>query len=91
MIPAELVEKARDADLVATAERLGVALKSGKANQRIGRCPVCGGDDQLRVDVKKKTWRCDRCGKGGVAIDLARHAGNLAFGEAVAFLAEGAS
>ena len=61
MIRAELMAKARDADLVATAERLGVRLRSGKANERIGRCPMCGAD-RLSVNVKAKTWRCGRCG-----------------------------
>jgi DNA primase len=91
MIPAELVERARDADLAATAERLGVRLKWGKANERVGRCPACGGDDQLSVNVRKKTWRCSRCGKGGVAVDLVMHACNLAFRQAVEFLAEDAT
>jgi phage/plasmid primase-like uncharacterized protein len=87
MIPSELVEKARDADIVATAERLGARLRRGKANERIGRCPKCGGDDRFRVNVKKKTWSCNRCGKAGGAIDLVMHARDLAFRQAVAFLA----
>jgi hypothetical protein len=85
--PAALVEKARDADLVATAERLGVRLKRGRTNETVGRCPKCGGDDQLRIDIKKKAWRCGRCSKGGVALDLVRHTRDFAFSEAVAFLA----
>jgi hypothetical protein len=89
MIPAEAIERARDADLVATAERLGVRLKLGKANKRVGRCPKCGGADQLHIDVKKKVWRCNHCSRGGVALYLVRHARDLTFSEAVAFLAGG--
>jgi hypothetical protein len=89
MIPAAVIEKVRDADLVATAERLGVRLKRGRANERVGRCPKCGGGDQLRIDIKKKAWRCGRCSKGCVALDLVRHTQDLAFREAVAFLADG--
>ena len=87
MINAEAIRAARDADLVATAERLGVALRAGKAGERIGRCPTCNGDGQLRVDVRKKAWRCSHCGKGGVAVDLVAHARGFSFREAVEFLA----
>jgi phage/plasmid primase-like uncharacterized protein len=87
MIPAEAIEKARDADLVATAERLGVRLRRGGASERIGRCPACGGDDNLSVNIRKKTWRCSRCGKGGGPIDLVARTRNVAFREAVEFLA----
>lgn len=86
MIPAENIEKARDADLVATADRLGLRLRRGKANERIGRCPACGGEDKLSIGIKKKTWRCDHCSKGGGPIDLVATARNLSFREAVAFL-----
>ena len=87
MIPAELVERARDADIVATAERLGARLRRSKAYERIGRCPACGGVDHLIVNIKKNTWRCSQCGRGGAAIDLVMHARNFAFGQAVEFLA----
>jgi hypothetical protein len=86
MIDSALIERARDADIVVTAERLGIRLKTGKANERIGRCPQCNGDGQLHVDVKKKRWRCNRCARGGVAVDLVAHTRGFSFREAVAFL-----
>ena len=54
MILAENFEKARDADLVATADRLGLRLRRGKANERIGRCPACGGEDKLSIGIKRE-------------------------------------
>ena len=87
MIPAETVEIALNADIVATAERLGVTLKRGRANERIGRCPVCRGDDQLHVNAQKGTWSCNRCGQGGGVIDLVSQARDLSFRQAVLFLA----
>jgi phage/plasmid primase-like uncharacterized protein len=86
MILAEAMTKARDADIVATAERLGVRLSRGKANERNGRCPACGGEDKFRIDVKKKAWRCSRCNKGVVAVDLVMRARGCGFREAVSFL-----
>jgi hypothetical protein len=86
MILAEAIRSARDADVVATAERLDIRLKTGKANERVGRCPVCG-DDRLSINVKQKAWRCSRCNKGGVAVDLVMRAHGCSFREAVSFLA----
>jgi hypothetical protein len=87
MILAEAIRTARDADLIATAERLGICLKSGRANERVGRCPACG-DDRLSINVKQKAWRCSRCNEGGVAVDLVMRAHGCSFREAVAFLTE---
>ena len=78
MIPAEAIERARNSDIVTAAERLGVHLKRGRANERVGRCPKCGGADQLRI-VKKKVWRCNHCSRSGVALDLVRHARDSRF------------
>jgi hypothetical protein len=87
MILAEAIRAAYDADIAATAERLGIALSRGKANERTGRCPACG-DDRLSLNVKKKTWRCGRCNKGGrSAIDFVQHASGRLFEEAIQFLA----
>jgi ribosomal protein L37AE/L43A len=87
MILAEAIRTARDADLVATAERLGIRLKTGKANERVGRCPACG-DDRLSINVKQKAWRCGRCNRSGVAVDLVMRARGCSFREAVSFLSE---
>ena len=88
MIPAELVEKALAADLVLTAERLGVTLKSGKPNERVGRCPACQGFNQFCINVKRETWACFGCGRGGSNIDLVRQAYGFSFRQAVEFLAD---
>jgi len=87
VIPAETIRTAYSADLTATAERLGVQLRTGRANERVGRCPLCGGDDQLRINVKAKVWLCRGCNKGGDVVGLVRHVHRAPFAEAVAFLA----
>ena len=87
MILAEAIRTARDADIVGAADRLGIALKAGRANQRTGRCPKCNSDAFI-ISVKQKSWRCARCDKGGVAVDLVMHAQSCSFREAVGFLSE---
>ena len=79
-------EHARDADILALAERFGTKLKRAGASEYVGPCPVCGGKDRFGVNIKKQVWNCRGCGKGGDAIGLAQHAGGVTFAEAVAAL-----
>ena len=55
MIEAGLIARARDIDLVATAERLGAALKRVSATELAGPCLVCNGRDRFSVNRKRKT------------------------------------
>ena len=80
------VEQAREADILALAERLGSKLKRAGASEYVGPCPVCGGKDRFSVNIKKQVWNCRGCGKGGDVIGLAQHAGGATFAEAVAAL-----
>jgi hypothetical protein len=90
MIDAELLARARDAELLATAERLGARLKRAGAAEWAGPCPVCGGRDRFAVNVTKQLWSCRGCAKGGRdAIALVMHVHGLNFRQAVAFLAAG--
>ena len=82
------VERAREADILALAERLGSKLKRAGAGEYVGPCPVCGGKDRFGVNIKKQVWNCRGCGKGGDAIGLAQHAGGATFIEAVAALSD---
>ena len=85
LVRAELIERARQADILMAAQRLG-ALKRVGASEYAGPCPVCGGKDRFSVSVKKQLWNCRGCGKGGDVIGLAQHAGGATFAEAVAAL-----
>jgi hypothetical protein len=80
------IERAREADILGIAERLGTKLKRAGASEYVGPCPVCGGKDRFGVNIKKQVWNCRGCGKGGDAIGLAQHAGGVTFAEAVAAL-----
>jgi putative DNA primase/helicase len=88
MIDAELIARARDFDIVSTAERLGASLKRATATERVGPCPKCGGRDRFAVNVKRRVWHCRGCAKGGAgALSLVMHVRALNLRESVAFLA----
>jgi hypothetical protein len=90
MIAAETLERARDVDLVATAERLGSSLKRMTAAEWAGPCPACGGTDRFAINVRRRLWNCRSCSRGGNdAISLVGHLRGLDFREAVAFLVGG--
>jgi hypothetical protein len=88
MIDAELIARARDFDIVATAERLGASLKRATATERVGPCPKCGGRDRFSVNIKRQVWNCRGCGQGGGrnALDLVMHVRGFDFAGAVNFL-----
>ena len=86
MIDADLVTRARDADLLATAQAFGARLKRVSAAEWTGPCIVCGGTDRFGVNTKRQVWHCRGCAKGGNALGLVRHVRELDFRQAVAFL-----
>jgi hypothetical protein len=87
MIATGLIERARDADLLATAEALGAKLKRSTTAELVGPCPSCGGTDRFSVNIRKRCWHCRGCAKGGGdAISLVIHARRLDFRQAVALL-----
>ena len=47
------IERAREADILGIAERLGTKLKRAGASEYVGPCPVCGGKDRFGVNIKK--------------------------------------
>jgi hypothetical protein len=92
MIDAEFIARARDADIVAMADRLGASLKRVTSTERAGPCPKCVGSDRFAVNIKRQIWNCRGCATGGAdAISLVRHMHNCSFREAVDFLTDGRS
>jgi hypothetical protein len=80
------IERARQADILSLAERLGAKLKRTGVSEWAGPCPVCGGKDRFGVNITKQVWNCRGCSRGGDVIDLAQHAGGETFAEAIAAL-----
>ena len=88
-LPAELVDRARSADVLLTAQSLGARLKRVGGPEFAGSCPTCGGRDRFSVNTRKQVWHCRGCGRGGDVVDLVQHVEGVSFAEAVASLAGG--
>jgi hypothetical protein len=85
MIPAALIERARDVRIEDELSRRGIKLR-GRAD-RCGPCPRCGGDDRFSVHIGDQVFNCRMCGGGGGgAIDLVMFLDGSGFKEAVATL-----
>ena len=80
------VERARAADILALAERLGTKLKKIASNEWAGPCQRTGGRDGFSVNARKKIFNCRRCGIGGDAIAMVAHITGSSFVEAVKFI-----
>lgn len=47
--------------------------------ERIGPCPICGGDDRFAINTRKAQFQCRRCGGKGDQIGLVRFVLGLDF------------
>lgn len=61
------LDRARATPIEVCAERAGFVPGRGRGRgiERTGACPVCGGTDRFAVNVRKRTWNCRGCGRGG--------------------------
>jgi hypothetical protein len=85
-IPADLISQARDTPIEHVAEMHGLKLKR-QGSERVGPCPVCGGDDRFAINVRKQVFNCRGCGGKGIgAIDLEIFLSGCDFRRAIAAL-----
>lgn len=70
-------------DLIAQLQIMG--LKRAGV-ERIGPCPICGGDDRFGVNVRKAQWQCRRCGGKGDQIALVQFVMGLDFAGALEWI-----
>src|SRR5260370_42245880 len=61
-IPADIIECARDTDIVAVVERYGLKLKRAGTELK-GPCPLCGGSDRLLINTRHQIWGRRGAGK----------------------------
>lgn len=54
--------------------------------ERIGPCPMCGGDDRFGINTRKNQWQCRRCGGKGDQIALVQFVLGLDFPAALEWL-----
>jgi putative DNA primase/helicase len=84
------VARARQADILGVAERLGVGLKKA-GGEWVGPCPRCGGCDRFAINAGKQIFNCRRCCVGGDAIAFAGFVSGSSFAEAVALINDDSS
>jgi putative DNA primase/helicase len=84
-LPAEAVDRARQASILEVAKRY-TALKRVAANEWVGPCPGCGGTDRFSINTRKQLFNCRGCGAKGDVIALSMHAGGATFAQTVAAL-----
>jgi phage/plasmid primase-like uncharacterized protein len=85
----ECIERARGADILLTAQKLGARLKRIVANEYAGPCPRCGGTDRFSVNTRKRVFNCRRSDEsGGDVIDMVRYVTGCSFIEACEFITD---
>ena len=72
------VNKARAVPIEHEVERRGIELKRVGV-ERVGPCPVCGGDDRFSINIKKGVWNCRGRAAGGDVIELVKHLDGVDF------------
>jgi hypothetical protein len=78
----EWVQRAREVDISAVAQTLGVILKR-QGTELVGPCPACGGTDKFAVHPRKAVFNCGhQGGPGGDVIAMLMHAKGLTFVQA---------
>lgn len=89
-IPDEVVDRARRADVIDVAKRLGARLKEVARHEFAGPCPrpECGGTDRFSVNSQKNIFHCRGSGEGGDAIALWCYVTGDSFAEAVCALTD---
>jgi putative DNA primase/helicase len=86
VVDRDQIERAREADILAVAQRYSANLKRAGGCEFVGPCPVCGGHDRFSVNTEKRVWNCRKCGEGGDVIKFLQHVIGATFGEAIAIL-----
>jgi hypothetical protein len=54
--------------------------------ERVGPCPLCGGQDRFSINIRKQVWNCRGCSKGGDVIAFVQFLDGISFREACAQL-----
>jgi DNA primase len=68
---AEDIYAARSVPIESVIDQRAIKLR-GRI-ERIGPCPICGGDDRFSINTKKQVFNCRGCATGGDVIALVQH------------------
>ena len=76
--------KAKDMDMLIAQLQISGLKRLGR--ERVGPCPICGGDDRFSVNVQKNLFQCRICGGKGDQIGLVRFVQGLDFPAALEWI-----
>jgi hypothetical protein len=79
-------ERARQIPIQDEIGRRGIRL-TGHGKERVGPCPVCGGQDRFSINTAKQVFNCRGCDIGGDVIKLVEHLDGVHFTAACTKLA----
>jgi Protein of unknown function (DUF3631)/CHC2 zinc finger len=71
------IARAKAVPIESIIESRGIPLRG--RTERVGACPVCGGDDRFSINTKKQVWNCRGCQTGGDVIELVKHLDGVDF------------
>jgi hypothetical protein len=80
------IARAREANILSVAERLGAKLKKIAHSEWVGRCLRCGSRDRFAINAPKQIFNCRGCGIGGDGIGMVEHVTGSSFVEVVEFI-----
>ena len=84
LLSAEQIALAKIVPIERIADERNIRLRGNI--ERVGPCPVCGGDDRFAINIKKQLWNCRGCETGGDVVRLVQFLDGGGFREAVAML-----
>ena len=83
---ADLLDRAKQRDILEVAESLGARLKRTTAVERAGPCLICGGTDRFSLNLNKQVCNCRQCDLSGDVIALVMGVEGLSFRAAAEWL-----
>ena len=76
---------ARATRIERVCDQRGIKLR-GKI-ERVGPCPICGGNDRFSINIRKQIFNCRGCAVGGDVIALTQFLDGCNFPDAIKTLA----
>lgn len=80
------LQEAKLIPILEVAERLGIAGLRRAGRERVGACPICGGNDRFSINPDREVFHCRTCSAGGDGLALVQHAHSCDFAAAISFL-----
>lgn len=81
------VDYAKSIPIMEVVDRLQISGLRPAGREKVGPCPVCGGNDRFSINPDRGVFNCRACALGGDGIKLVEHSLGCNFVDAVKYLA----